>query len=149
MSKRLGTAVAALILIGLVAGATIAPGQVAPKFGATLKGSSEKPKGDHDGNGTFVVTFRNRQACYTLTARNIKTPVAAHIHKGAAGVNGPIVVDLKPSFTGTGKARVSAKCVTAKAAVIAGIVKNPAGYYANVHTADFPGGAIRGQLSKR
>jgi hypothetical protein len=72
-------------------------------------------------------------------------PVAAHIHKGAAGTNGGIVIDLKPSFKGTSP-RVSKKCVTAKASVVSAIRKNPAGYYANVHTPKNPAGAARGQL---
>jgi CHRD domain len=72
-------------------------------------------------------------------------PIAAHIHKGKAGTNGPIVIDLKPTFKGTSP-RVSKKCVTAKASVVSAIRRNPAGYYANVHTSTNPGGAARGQL---
>jgi len=60
-------------------------------------------------------------------------------------VNGPIVIDLKPSFKGTSP-RVSKKCVTAKASVVSAIRKSPSGYYANVHTTKNPGGAARGQL---
>jgi hypothetical protein len=141
--------IAALVLIGLVAGAAIATGQSSQKWGATMTGKAESPKGDSDGSGTFSVSFRNGQACYTMVARGIDKPVAAHIHKGAAGVNGGIVIDLKPSFKGGAASRTSSKCVTAKGSVVSAIRKNPAGYYANVHTAKFPGGALRGQLSKR
>jgi hypothetical protein len=149
MSKRLSTVIAALVLIGLVVGAAVATGQSTQKFGATMTGKSETPKGDANGSGTFTVTFRNGQACYTMVAKGIDKPAAAHIHKGAAGKNGGIVIDLKPTFKGNAAKRTSSKCVTADAKVVSAIRKNPAGYYANVHTAKFPAGALRGQLAKQ
>jgi hypothetical protein len=79
--------------------------------------------------------------------RGIGRPNAAHIHRGGRGKNGPIVIDLKPSFRGT-RTRVSSKCVPAKASIVAAIRRNPAGFYANVHTQRFPGGAARGQLRR-
>jgi hypothetical protein len=48
-----------------------------------------------------------------------------------------------PDSRGTSEA-----CVHVDAAVVKDIAANPGGYYVNVHTADFKGGAIRGQLSK-
>jgi hypothetical protein len=147
MSKRVIRALVGLLLAGLVVGAAVAVAQSNSKFRATMRGSSETPKGDKQGKGTFTVTFRKGQACYRMSVKGISTPVAAHIHKGGAGKNGPIVIDLKPSFKGSGT-RVSAKCVSAKASVVSAIRRNPAGYYANVHTKDFPAGAARGQLRK-
>jgi hypothetical protein len=149
MSKRLSAVIAALVLIGLAAGATMATGQSSQKWGATMTGAAESPKGDANGSGTFTVSFRNGQACYTMVAKGIDKPVAAHIHKGAAGVNGPIVIDLQPSFKGSAASRTSTKCVPAKGTVVSALRKNPSGYYANVHTAKFPGGALRGQLKKQ
>jgi hypothetical protein len=147
MSKRLMRTILALTVVSLTIGVAMAGAQgSSTEFTATMKGSSESPKGPASASGTFKVEFRNGQACYTMSVRALgATPVAAHIHKGAAGTNGGIVIDLKPSFKGTSP-RVSKKCVAAKAAVVAAIKKNPSGYYANVHTSKNPGGAARGQL---
>ena len=147
MSKRLMRAILALTVVSLVVGVAMAGAQNSSnEFTATMKGSSESPKGPSAASGTFKVEFRNGQACYTMSVKALGAkPVAAHIHKGKAGVNGGIVIDLKPSFTGTSP-RVSKKCVTAKASVVSAIRRNPSGYYANVHTSKNPGGAARGQL---
>jgi hypothetical protein len=60
---------------------------------------------------------------------------------------GPIVIDLKPSFKGTSP-RISQKCVTAAAATVSAIRRNPGNFYANVHTSKNPAGAARGQLKR-
>ena len=81
--------------------------------------------------------------CYRLHAANVTLPtVAAHIHRGAAGVNGPVVVP----FTAPAADGDSSGCVAAAAPLIDEIVANPAGFYVNVHTKEHPAGAIRAQL---
>lgn len=116
------------------------------KLAAHLMGASETPAGDPDGMGHAMVRVDpvKGQVCYDIMVENIGAATAAHIHKGAAGASGPPVVMLtKPGADG----KVSA-CANAAADVAKDIVANPAGYYVNVHTAEFGGGAIRGQLSK-
>jgi hypothetical protein len=153
MSKRLTRAILALVT---VAGLTIGVAAIAGaqgrnnEFQTTMRGSSETPKGPSSASGTFTVEFKNGQACYRMSVRGLGAfPVAAHIHKAAAGANGPIVVDLKATARSTWKGtspRVAQKCVSARASVVSAIRRNPAGYYANVHTSKNPGGAARGQL---
>jgi hypothetical protein len=148
MSKRLTRAIFALTVLSLTIGVAAMAGAQgrSNEFRATMQGSNEKPAGPAQARGTFKVEFEDGQACYTLSVLRLGAkPVAAHIHKGAAGVNGGIVIDLKPTFKGTSP-RISKKCVTAKASVVSAIRRNPAGYYANVHTTTNPGGAARGQL---
>ena len=147
MSKRLMRAILALAVVSLTIGVAIAGAQNSSnEFTATMKGSSESPKGPSSASGTFKVEFKNGQACYTMSTKGLGAkPVAAHIHRGAAGTNGPIVIDLKPTFKGTSP-RVSKKCVSARAATVASIRRNPGNFYANVHTSKNPGGAARGQL---
>jgi hypothetical protein len=117
------------------------------KFETVLTGAAEVPgPGDPDGAGTakVFVNHGQKRVCYELTATNIATPTAAHIHIGAVGVAGGVVVPLTPPVSGS-----SSGCVDVTAALAKAILKNGAGYYVNVHNADFPAGAIRGQLAKK
>lgn len=116
-------------------------------FTATLAGANERPNpADPNGIGTgaFLVLTDAGKICYTLAVRNITLPsLAAHIHRGGADVAGPVVVPLQaPGADGTSKG-----CATADAALVREIADNPASFYANVHTSQFPGGAVRGQLA--
>jgi hypothetical protein len=115
-------------------------------FSVAMTGETEVPPGDVVGTGTATVRARagQGQVCFTFSVQHITLPaVAAHIHKGAAGAAGPIVVGLVPPAA-SGK---SSGCVAAARSVVAAILANPATYYVNVHTTEFPAGAIRGQLT--
>jgi hypothetical protein len=83
------------------------------------------------------------EVCFELTVSGIAPATAAHIHAGPAGVAGPVVVGLTPPTSGT-----SSGCVSADSTLIKAIIQNPEQYYVNVHNAEFPAGAVRGQLSK-
>jgi hypothetical protein len=110
-------------------------------FAAQLTGAAERPgPGDPDGAGRAGISFRGNQVCALLHVQRIDSATMAHIHRGAAGVAGPIVVTLptpRPFADG---------CVTVTAALANEIRGNPAGFYVNVHTGAFPSGALRGQL---
>ncbi len=114
---------------------------------AGMTGAAERPNpGDSDGAGTgaFMLSPDKGRVCFTLAVRNTALPtVGAHIHRGTADQAGPVVVPLQaPGATGT-----SSGCATVDAALLREIAQNPAGFYANVHTGDFPAGAVRGQLA--
>jgi hypothetical protein len=118
--------------------------------------------------GEIVLENNADTLCYLLevdkvsgTENNPGAPYAAHIHRGEPGSNGPVVVSL--AFPTGGEA---ADCVTetrvgaapGNAPVFARdaqgnllataqeILANPDGFYVNVHNADYPSGAVRGQL---
>jgi hypothetical protein len=95
--------------------------------------------------GTMAMQFTMRNLTSASSIRG------AHIHTGAAGVNGNIVVDSGLSAataiaTPAGTAGFERTGITGEAAIISGIVANPAAFYFNVHTATNPGGVARGQL---
>jgi hypothetical protein len=102
--------------------------------------------GDPDGSGTATITLNpgQEEVCFELTVAAIDTPIGAHIHEGAAGTNGPVVVGLEP-LPPTGDSS-SSGCVSLERQEIIEILQDPSNYYVNVHTALFPDGAIRGQL---
>ena len=114
-------------------------------FPIALTGEAEIPAGDPVGTGTATIRLRagQGQVCYQLAAKNLPAAIAAHIHRGDSGAAGPVVVPLgTPNAAG-----VSSGCATAVRTLVTAILADPASFYANVHTSEFPAGAIRGQLT--
>jgi hypothetical protein len=134
---------AALLVMASVA--VVAAGEGGRPFTTTLTGAVEVPPGDPDGSGTahFTLNPGQEEICFELTVSNIAPATASHIHVGPAGVAGPVVVPLTPPTSGS-----SSGCVTADRDLIRAIIKNPENYYVNVHNAEYPAGAVRGQLGK-
>jgi hypothetical protein len=110
--------------------------------------NGDRGAGDRNGGGSFSAVIDGRELCYGLTVRDIEDPVAAHIHRGGANVNGPIVVPLE-SLPVSGDPGSSAGCTTLTRRLVRQIRENPRGFYVNVHTGDFQDGAIRGQMFSR
>lgn len=144
MHKRFATLCTMIAMALLLVGGVSAAGS-GTMLMATLTGEAQVGPGDEDGAGMAMVTLRADQGeiDFELNVSNITLPAAAaHIHRGAAGVNGPVVVP----FTAPDANGVARGTVTADAALIREIAANPAGFYVNVHNADYPDGAVRGQL---
>ena len=113
---------------------------------AAMDASEEVPQpGPAGAKGTakIVIDDAANTLCYELTWEGLPgEATAAHIHTGAKGVAGPVAVDFKLKDNGP-KA-----CVPVNPSVVSQINKDPGAHYVNVHTADHPKGAIRGQLAK-
>ena len=106
---------------------------------ATLDGRQEVPANNSTATGTFVGVYNKDTNVlnYTVTYTGL-TPVMGHLHRGAPGMNGPVVVpfsSLTSPITGT---------FTFTEADEALLLAN--GFYANLHSAAFPGGEIRGNI---
>ena len=142
-----------LVVGGAAVVAAIAVGDASPAqadlgfraLGTVMTGAQEVPgPGDTDGVGAagLLINVNKGRVCYALAVKHIAPATMAHIHAGAAGVAGDIVVHLDPPTRG-----FSANCTTdAAPGVIADIAQNPQNYYVNVHNDEFPAGAVRGQL---
>ena len=113
------------------------------QFRAQLNGASEPGGGDPDGAGLARIEINDttNTVCTDLEVRQINPATAAHIHRGAAGTNGPPVITLD-----TPDDNDSDDCDQVPDALVDEIRNNPSGFYVNVHTADYPNGAIRGQI---
>ena len=152
MPNRSLLILAALAIAAAVALPATAAKKPVPEYDrlAAMSGSEEAPDaGDPDGYGAADFRLKGNKVCFRILASKIGQGGAAHIHKGAPGAAGPIVVDLF-SFKGkqqTVPPRISG-CAKSTAATVKDIARHSGDYYVNVHNEEFPGGAIRGQLSK-
>ena len=137
-----------------------------PKFTATLSPANEVPaitNADVTGSGTATITM----TVFKDAAGNITTATAdfavsltgfpagtaltgAHIHPGAAGTTGGVIINTGLT-TGeitltTGSGGITKGSITVDPALAQAIINTPSGYYFNVHTTLNAGGAARGQL---
>jgi|SRR5829696_4948484 hypothetical protein len=145
MSSVRRFAICLLASVGLLlvsvspASAVITPGV---PFTVPLTGAAEVPgPGDPDGSGTATLTINpgTGQVCWTIETTNVAPLHAAHIHVGSTEEAGPVVVTLS---TGTGCTVVQDR------ELLLAIITNPSAYYVNVHNAEYPAGALRGQLDQ-
>lgn len=135
--------------IALVTGAALLGAPVAHAKPATLTaaltGAAETGGGEPAGTGGFKAEADDETGdfCFTLWADKIGKPTMAHIHEGAAGNDGKPVATI--AVTGPD----SDDCIAMEPELLKKILAAPAGYYVNVHTAEFPKGAVRGQLESK
>lgn len=145
MTLILGLAVAIPVAFGSAAGAQGRP------LATAMTGEAEAPgPGDPDASGfvSFTLNQGEGRVCFDLSWADIDgTVTGAHIHVAPPGEPGPIVVPMfAGEFPGTGSA---SDCVGGmERALIKAIRQDPGAYYVNVHSTEFPAGAIRGQLGK-
>lgn len=133
MKSRIITITLTLLLVSFAfpAHATILEG--------ILRGSEAT---NPEGRGRIILNIDGNGITFTLTWREIAQPTGARIHRGAPGEDGPVVVDLAPSFD-----RSSASgFATASPSLISEITQNPGSFYVNVQNGPFPEGVLRGEL---
>ena len=140
---RKGFAFLALVFVAAAATAQVA------SFRAVLTGANETPAAadpDGLGNGFFTLDGSAGTVTFNLCFFNINPPTAAHIHRGGSNFTGGIIIPFSAPFVNG----CSTGTVTGVAtSLISEIIANPAGFYANIHNADFPGGAVRGRVRRR
>lgn len=134
---------AAFAMAALLAGPA-----AAEKYTLNMNGANEAPSaGDPDGlaTGTLVIDRIANTVAWNFAYSNIAAPNAMHIHIGAAGTAGGVVVGLGIATSGGAGTLISSTSTTATN--LTNIAANPTGYYVNIHNSPFPGGAVRGQLT--
>jgi hypothetical protein len=138
-----------------------APSGAPVVFTAQLRPANEVPpvtNAESGGSGAVQITFDTTGGGSTASFHiqlsgfpSGTTIVGAHIHPGAAGVNGGVIVNtgvtaaspltLSEGFTSFNATNINVNADTAQA-----IINNPGGFYFNVHSPLNPGGVARGQL---
>lgn len=166
-TKRVLLAVA-LVLASL---GLVGPAHATSTYTAHLSGANEVPERQTLARGSTVLRLSadGTELAYRLIVANIDNVVAAHIHLGAEGENGPVVAFLHgpvPAGGGTVNGVLATGTITAEDLVgpLAGMTMSDlmthvdgGNAYVNVHTndgtgevntgpGDFPGGEIRGQI---
>lgn len=109
-------------------------------FDIELNGANEVGAGDPDGigMGTLKIDGATNEIVWDFGANNIYVPIIGfHIHNAPAGMNGPVVVNFNGMFSGS-----------LTSVVAQDILAKPSDFYLNLHTQEFPGGAIRGQVAQ-
>jgi hypothetical protein len=90
---------------------------------------------DPDGVGFAALSVNGNVVTYSILVNNLATVSAAHIHRAA---DASVAVTFNPPLFGT---------VTVDSGLLAEILATPSAFYVNVHTSEFPNGAIRGALA--
>ena len=125
----------------LVSCSTMKPGSV--NYEVKLSGANEVPPVTTQATGDGLITIDLDHAVsgkITVTGMNA---TAAHIHEGAAGVNGPVIIPFTKSGDNTFVAPDGAKLTDSQWASY-----QKGDLYVNVHSARHPGGEVRAQLAQ-
>jgi hypothetical protein len=141
-----GALVSAVALSGCATVEEAAVESTADTYRATLTGAQEPMGGDPDGTGRAEISVADDldQICWDVNdIRNIGPVTGIHIHRGARGVDGPVVMPLTQANEGGWKG-----CTSKGEWLQDALEGRFTGYYVNVHTAEYPNGAIRGQLGQ-
>ena len=130
-----------------LAGGCATPGQLPQRLqlAVTMTGVQAVPgPGDPamTGHGQIRVNTRTGELCWDIYARGGTPANAAQLRRGAAGITGPVTIELaRPDSAGH-----SQGCATLDPAAARAIAIQPYNFYVNVDSAAFPNGAARGQL---
>jgi hypothetical protein len=163
MKKKRSALVFIVTLLALTLLTSTALADNSRNFTASLKGGEEVPANDSkaQGQAIFKVSKDGESISYKLIVANIENVSMAHIHLAPAGQNGPVVAWLYPGspppqlIPGRFDGILAEGTLTAANLVgpLAGgtlkdLLENMASgnAYVNVHTSQFPGGEVRGQI---
>lgn len=146
-TQEVPTAAETTVSLAVVTGATHGGRPFAQSL--TQEVTSVPPyAGDPDGSGRALITINigQREICWHTTVAGVALPAtASHIHHAPAGVRGDIVIVLTPPDA-TGEAVGCRSDVSPD--LLQDILQHPDAHYVNVHTTEFPAGAIRSQLER-
>ncbi|MFC8345988.1 CHRD domain-containing protein [Streptomyces sp. NPDC057280] len=144
---------AVALAVAAVPGSALATGgggttETATVLATSLRGANEVPAGDADGAALEFVKVQGDQVSVAVKWRGLDRPTALHIHQGAKGTNGGVKVDFTKVLGKAKRHSVTGTVTVKDAALLDALKSDPGSFYANLHTKQFPAGAVRGQLHK-
>lgn len=119
------------------------------RYAGELRGTNEVPSNSSTAVGAYFITIDPAfNLTWEVNIGALQNATLSHIHTGAAGVNGPVLITFASSASQfqNGRTFGTTNIAGLDAAVRTAILTNPAGFYVNVHSTQFGGGEIRGQL---
>ena len=117
-------------------------GGITEKTSAALSGAQEVPPVSTSASGRSTISVAPDRSVSGAVIVTGMEPTAAHIHQGAMGTNGPVIVPLAKTAPMTFSAPLGAKLTEAQYAAL-----KEGKLYVNVHSAAHPGGEIRLQMA--
>ncbi|WP_206314114.1 CHRD domain-containing protein [Streptomyces coryli] len=123
-------------------------------FAGSLNGANEVPVeggpavGDKDGSALALMRVQGDEVAFAFKFRGIAAPTLAHIHQGGKGANGAVKIPLFTEKLADGTDQVTGTVKVTDPALLQQLKDNPGGFYFNLHTGEFPGGAVRGQVHR-
>jgi hypothetical protein len=143
MGRRKLVAAMAVVAAVTVFGACTSMGQMGGSNTQTLTltGASEVPPVTTSASGTANVTINPDRSVVVKVNVSGMTATASHIHEGAAGTNGPVIVPFTKTADNTFASSDGAKLTESQYASY-----KAGNLYVNVHSAAHPGGEIRAQI---
>jgi hypothetical protein len=109
---------------------------------AELDGAAVPAGGDPDGSGFAELYFEGDAVLFDILLDGVDEPItSAHIHAGASGEEGPVLIDLEYEVNGL------SGVVFADPFLLEEMLAVPEFFYLQVHSESYPAGAVRGQLA--
>jgi hypothetical protein len=132
----------ALVLLAAACSSMGGMGGTKEKTSAGLTGAQEVPPVSTAASGRSTITVASDRSVSGAIVVTGMEPTAAHIHQGAMGANGPVILPLAKTAPTTFSVPIGAKLTDAQYAAL-----KEGKLYLNVHSAAHPGGEIRLQMA--
>ncbi|MCF3104566.1 CHRD domain-containing protein [Streptomyces roseoverticillatus] len=123
-------------------------------FAGSLNGANEVPAadgkatGDKDGQAVAFLRVQGDEVSFAFSFRGIATPTAAHLHQGERGKNGDVRIPFFAQKLPDGRTSATGTVKVTDRKLLDALASGPGGFYFNLHTGEFPGGAVRGQVHR-
>src|SRR5262245_41820892 len=130
-----------------LAGITVPGNATAPPatLVASLEGRNEVTSGSPVGQALELIGIQGNTLSYSVSWRGLAPPTAADIHAAGRGADGPVVLTLFDTPRPAGSS-ASGTVTVNDPTLLAALQSNPGGFYTDLHTKQFPDGAVGAQL---